>query len=184
MSAAVQDSARRTGRTLAAGNRFHALPRPHRARGFTLIVALLALFLLSLATQGVMTYVSQQAQRDRERMLVRIGNAYAAAIGSYYESSPGTVKRWPASLDDLLEDRRQVALLRHLREIHPDPMTRSKTWGLVPAPDGGIAGVYSLSDARPILEAGTPAVSYGTGRISDRRFIYTPGAPSAGIQAR
>lgn len=121
-----------------------------RQQGFTYIAVLVALLMLSLATQGVMTYVSQQAQRERETDLLRVGQTYAKAIGAYYQATPGTVKRWPADLQDLLEDRRLVAVVRHMRELYPDPITRTFNWDLIRAPDGGIAGVRSISTLAPI----------------------------------
>jgi type II secretory pathway pseudopilin PulG len=99
-------------------------------RGFTYAAVLVAMLVLALATQGVMTFVSQQVQRERESDLLRIGQTYAAAIGAFYEASPGNVKSWPKSLEDLIEDKRFVSVRRHLREVYPDPITRSSNWGL------------------------------------------------------
>jgi type II secretory pathway pseudopilin PulG len=138
---------------------------------------LAAMVVLALATQSVMTYVSQQDLREREADLLRIGQAYAQAIGAYYETSPGNLKRWPRTLEDLAEDKRFVGIRRHIREVYPDPMTRSANWGIVMSEDGGIAGVHSLSAAQPIrsasLELDTlslPAAS----RYADWEFVYRP----------
>jgi len=143
---------------------------------------LAAMLVLALATQSVMSYVSQQDLREREAGLLRIGQAYAQAIGAYYESSPGQLKRWPRTLEDLTDDKRFVGIRRHIREAYPDPMTRSANWGLVMSGDGGIAGVHSLSTAQPIrsaaLELDTlelPAAS----RYADWQFVYTPPAAPA-----
>ena len=153
-----------------------------RQSGFTYIAVLLAMLLLALSTQGVMTYVSQQAQREREADLLRIGVAYARAIGAYYEATPGSVKRWPRQLSDLIEDRRLVSTRRYLRELYPDPITRLPNWELIKAPDGGIAGVRSRSEAVPLRDSSidldgvtlAPAARY-----SDWQFVYEP-APPAG----
>ena len=154
-------------------------------RGFTYIVVLLAMLLMSLATQGVITYVSQQAQREREAELLRIGQAYAQAIGAYYEATPGSVKRWPRRLADLIEDRRLVSTRRYLRELYPDPITRLPDWELVKASDGGIAGVRSRSEAMPLRDAAIEldgvALAPAT-RYSDWQFVYQP-APPAGPAA-
>jgi type II secretory pathway pseudopilin PulG len=146
-------------------------------RGFTLLAVMAAMFLLALGTQKVMFMLSQQAQREREAELLQVGAAFAQAIGAYYESSPGTVKRWPANLNDLVDDKRFVGMRRHLRRVYMDPITRSEEWGLVRASDGGIEGVYSLSDASPIrsgaLTVGDlrlPAAS----RYTDWQFVYQP----------
>ena len=118
--------------------------------GFAYIAILVALLLLSLGTQGVMTWVSQQAQRDREEALLQTGVLYAKAIGAYYRATPGATKRWPPSLEALLEDKRLLQVQRHLRELYPDPVTRQMDWELIRAPDGGIQGLHSKSTTTPI----------------------------------
>jgi type II secretory pathway pseudopilin PulG len=149
----------------------------HTQRGFTLLAVMAAMLLLALGSQKVMWIVSQQAQREREAELLHIGAAFAQAIGTYYESSPGTVKRWPANLNDLVEDKRFVGIRRHVRQVYIDPITRAEDWGLVRASDGGIAGVYSLSNAAPIrsgaLMAGGVSLSAAS-RYTDWQFVYQP----------
>lgn len=148
-----------------------------RQGGFTLVVVLVALFLLALASEAVMRVVSQQAQREREERLLQVGQAYQRAIGTYYESSPGSVKQWPRVLDDLVDDRRFVGIRRHLRELYADPVARSAAWGLIREPDGGISGVYSLAEGQPLLEAAgahwaDPVLQ--ARRFADWRFAYRP----------
>jgi hypothetical protein len=67
----------------------------------------------------------------------------------YFQRSPGTAKRYPARLGDLLEDRRFLSRQRYLRRIYVDPMTGKAEWGLVQAPQGGVMGVYSLAEGKP-----------------------------------
>lgn len=138
-------------------------------RGFTLIAVLAAMMLMALALQAVMAVISQQAQREREAQLLRIGNAMSAAIGLYYRSSPGSVKNWPRSLDDLTNDTRFVDTHRYLREIYPDPITISAEWGIVHSPDGGIAGVFSRSETAPLRDGPGRRVHY-----SDWKFVFVP----------
>ncbi len=150
---------------------------PRAEHGFTLVAVLLAMFLLALATQQVMSVVSQQAQREREAELLRIGAEIVRAIGIYHERSPGSIKNWPPSLEALTDDRRFVSLQRPLRRVYADPITRSYDWGLVTAPGGGIAGVYSKSEITPIRVAGTELTELGLGQVqrySDWKFVYTP----------
>jgi len=154
----------------------HRRCAPHQ-NGFTLLAVIAALLLLALASNGVLTYVSQQALREREAELLRVGELYAQAIGTYYEASPGGVKRWPRTLEDLVEDQRFVGIKRHLRQIYADPMTRSINWGLVIASDGGLTGVYSRSEAQPIrsaaIELGALTLSPAR-RYADWQFVYQP----------
>ncbi len=156
-------------------------PTPQQ-RGFTLLAVIAAMLLLALASNSMMTYVSQQALREREAELLRIGQLYAQAIGAFYEASPGSVKRWPRALEDLVEDQRFVGIKRHLRQVYADPMTRSTNWGLVIAADGGLAGVYSRSDAAPIRSAAMElgALSLAPARrYTDWQFVYVPPPASA-----
>jgi type II secretory pathway pseudopilin PulG len=155
-----------------------------RQQGFTMLAVLAALVLLALSLQGVMWVVSTQAQRERELELLRVGAAIRDAIGRYVESSPGVVKQWPPSLEALLDDRRSVVLRRHLRRLYADPIQRSGEWGLVRAPDGGVAGVYSLSHAPSIRTSGVDLAVYGVepaARYVDWRFVYVP--PSKALEA-
>lgn len=146
-----------------------------RQHGFTLLAVLVAMMLLALATQHVMTVLAQQAQREREAQLIWVGEAFRQAIGQYYENSPGTVKRWPRELTDLVEDKRFVTLRRHVRKIYLDPITRSREWGVVRASDGGIQGVYSLSDLPSIRTLNPNGEMLASGsRYSDWRFVYEP----------
>jgi type II secretory pathway pseudopilin PulG len=151
-------------------------PAP-KQRGFTMLAVLAAMLLLALGTQKVMTVVSQQAQRDRESELLQIGAALMQAIGAYYESSPGSVKRWPNALEDLTDDKRFVGIRRHMRQVYLDPITRSNNWGLLRTSDGAIYGVYSLSDVAPIRSGGVELANLNlapASRYSDWQFVYQP----------
>jgi type II secretory pathway pseudopilin PulG len=150
-------------------------------RGFTLLAVLVAMVFLALASQQVMTVLAQQAQREREAHLIWVGEAFRQAIGSYYEESPGTVKRWPRELSDLIEDRRFVTLRRHVRKIYADPITRGNEWGIVRASDGGVQGVYSLSDSLSIRTLSPDGQVFVSGSsYQDWRFVYEPQSSSKG----
>ena len=123
----------------------------------------------------------QETQRQRERELLRIGHAFRDAIGRYHQRSPGTQRRYPEKLDDLLLDLRYLSLERHLRRIYRDPMTAKAEWGLVPAPEGGIMGVHSLSTAAPIKTGGfddDDALFAGKSSYAEWKFVYRPAAES------
>jgi type II secretory pathway pseudopilin PulG len=160
---------------MLAGNQTILVRQTRSQYGFTYLILLLAMTLLALATQGVMTYASQQAQRVQEADLIHIGETYQRAIAAYYESSPGKTKQWPRQLQDLLEDRRHVSTKRHLRSLYSDPVTRAE-WGLLYAADGGISGVHSKSDKPTISTRGIPtkASPRSSQRYSDWHFVYQP----------
>jgi type II secretory pathway pseudopilin PulG len=148
-----------------------------RARGFTYLAVLfiVAILLGGLALVGEMWETS--ARREKEAELLFIGNQYRRAIGLYYDSTPGGVKRYPRTLEDLLKDPRQPATQRHLRRLYLDPITGKNEWGFVKAPDGGILGVHSLSEEAPLKIGGfrvRDAALEGAQKYADWKFLHTP----------
>lgn len=133
----------------------------------------LAVFGIGLAAIGESW--SAASYREREEALLRTGAAYQRAIAAYYNRSPGSVKTYPRQLADLTGDPRMVGVVRYLRTVAPDPVTGSLDWGLVAAPDGGIAGVYSRSDKTPLRHApGAPetaTAAVGGSKYSDWKFV-------------
>ncbi len=118
--------------------------------GFTYIGLLFFIAIIGITLAMASTLWSFAQQREKERELLFIGHQFRHAIGLYYERTPGTIKRYPSRLEDLLEDNRYVTTQRYLRKIYRDPMTGTHQWGLVSAPTGGVMGVYSLSESVPI----------------------------------
>jgi hypothetical protein len=80
----------------------------------------------------------------------------------------------PQKLEDLLRDPRSPTLVRHLRRLPIDPVTRSETWGIVLSRDGvGILGVYSLAQSRPIKIAGfEPPFTDFDGKMSYQEWRF------------
>jgi len=158
--------------------------RMSRACGFTYLTALFVVAILAggLALAG--TVWEQAAAREREAELLFVGHQYRRAIGLYYDSTPGTVKRYPRALEDLLKDPRQPATQRYLRKLYPDPLG-GKEWGVVKGSDGGVAGVYSLSEAKPIKVSGfkvRDAAFEGAGMYADWKFMHTPAGAAPGTK--
>lgn len=148
--------------------------------GFTYLAALLAVALLGtgLAAIGVVWHTAQQ--REKERELLFVGHQFCKAIESYYQKSPGVGKRYPRTLEVLLQDDRFLVPLRHLRQIYADPLTGKTEWGTVPAADGGIMGVYSLSEDEPVKTGGFADADRefeGKSKYAEWKFIFLP--PSA-----
>lgn len=102
---------------------------------------------IGLALAGQVWHTS--VQREKEKELRFVGEQFRKAIARYYEDSPGGAKKFPTSLEDLLDDKRYPTTRRHLRRIYPDPMTGLPDWGFVTAQDGAIMGVYSMSEGVP-----------------------------------
>lgn len=132
-----------------------AMPRGDprcRNGGFTLVWVLMALAVFSVGLAALGSVWGAEAQRDRERELLRIGALYAGAISSYYNASPGTQKRWPPSVDALLLDTRFGVPLRHLRRPYPDPLMPQHPWAEVRDSDGALRGVFSRSPEQPLMD--------------------------------
>ena len=91
--------------------------------------------------------------REKEAELLFAGGAIRNAIASYYRRTPGTAKGYPPSLEHLLKDPRFPDPVRHLRVLYRDPIMGTQDWGLLVGPGGGIMGVYSKSEARPIKQS-------------------------------
>lgn len=158
-----------------------------RPRGFTYLAVLVIVVAMGLGSAAFGSLWSTQTQREKERELLFVGHQYRRAIASYYERSPGIVKRYPQRLEDLLDDPRFVGRQRHLRRLYPDPLTGGNVWGVVRAPDGGIAGVHSLSEREAIKTANfreRDAAFSGKRLYRDWEFSYVPPAKPAPAVAR
>jgi type II secretory pathway pseudopilin PulG len=155
-----------------------------REQGFTYLAALFAVAILGggLALAGEVWETS--AKREKEAELLFAGNQYRKAIERYFLSGQ---QQYPRALEDLLKDRRRPGTVRYLRKLYPDPLT-GKPWGLVKAPDGGILGVHSLSEEKPLKVAGfrvRDATFEGAQKYSEWMFVHAlpvqpapkPGAP-------
>lgn len=140
---------------------------PRRQVGITYLAVLWFVAFLGVALAAGAQVWHTTLRRDQEAQLLFVGDQLRQAIGRYYEKTPGAgkpgtnqgkvKKQFPASLDDLVRDPRYPGVMRHLRRLYPDPVTGQAEWGLVQAPAGGIMGVYSLSEARPIKQRGFAA---------------------------
>jgi type II secretory pathway pseudopilin PulG len=136
--------------------------------GFTYLGALFATAALGVGLVSIAELWSHARQREKEAELVWVGEQFRQAIALYYQRSPGSVKRYPNKLEDLLEDPRHLTTARYLRRLYADPMTGKAEWGIVAAPGGGIMGVHSLSTGGAIRQRDLGR------RYLDWRFIYTP----------
>ena len=146
-----------------------------RSRGFTYLAALYAVALLAggLAVAGELWHTA--AMREKEAELLFVGHQYRQAIARYYLSGPQ--RQFPRTLEDLLRDPRRPGAERYLRRLYADPLTGSMEWGLVKAPDGGIQGVYSLSQAKPFKLSGFKARDQaleGAASYTDWKFLFAP----------
>jgi type II secretory pathway pseudopilin PulG len=128
-----------------------------RNRGFTYIALLIAIALAGAVLGAVGSLWSTDSRREREQELLFAGDQFRQAIGAYYAQAPaGQPHRFPAKLEELLQDKRWPTTRRHLRKVFVDPMTGTRDWVLVRAADQTIIGVYSASEDVPIKHANFP----------------------------
>lgn len=154
-----------------------------RAQGGFVYVALLAVV---AATGGLLAafgeIASHAAQREKERELLFVGQQFRQAIASYYAKE----QRYPASLEDLLQDRRHPMPVRYLRRIYRDPVTGTTDWALVDAPGGGIMGVASRSKEKPVKSGNfalRDAAFENAASYAEWQFVHVPHSPS-GLRPR
>ena len=88
-----------------------------KQEGFSYLIALFLVAVLSILTVRAMENVATTARREKEAELMAIGMEYRRAILLYYENSPGTAKAYPKSLSDLLLDDRATKIARPLRRM-------------------------------------------------------------------
>jgi type II secretory pathway pseudopilin PulG len=150
-----------------------------RQRGFTYIAVLLAVAVIGIGLAATGVVWSQVQQREKEVELMFVGDQFRQAIRFYYERTPGALKRYPQTLEELLADARYPQPQRYLRRLYADPLTGKPEWGLIAAPGGGIMGVYSLSTATPLKSANFTQDNrtfHGAKTYAEWRFFYE--APS------
>jgi type II secretory pathway pseudopilin PulG len=130
---------------------------PNACSGFMLLGLLIILALGGFSLMAAVDVWTVQKQREREDQLLFVGNEYQQAIRRYYFAAPtGSPRVLPPGFEALLEDNRYPNPVRHLRRLYPDPITGGSEWGEVRVGER-LSGVYSLSESRPIKQAGFPA---------------------------
>jgi type II secretory pathway pseudopilin PulG len=150
---------------------------PRRSSGFSYIGLLIFVVLMGIALAGTGVVWQTEMRREKERELLFVGDQFRRAIGLYYERTPGGVKKFPRSFDDLMLDKRYPNMQRYLRKVYADPVTGKSEWGLVNGPEGGIMGVYSLSQDEPLKHANFLPMHEnlaGKTRYNEWVFVYVP----------
>ena len=149
--------------------------------GFTFLGLLIIVMIMGAGLAATGALFSHDAQRDKERELLFVGNQFRSAIESYYRRTPGVSSAYPKTLQDLLEDKRFPMPVRHLRRLYADPVSGSMQWGLVQTPDGsGIMGVYSLSARAPVKTGNfdlRDEAFENKKHYSEWQFVYVPPPP-------
>lgn len=134
-----------------------ASPRPLPAlqAGFTYLVVLVWVALLSLVAGSALQIGQAMQRRANEAALLWTGREFSEALGRYAAMSPTGEPDAPQRLEELVRDPRFPGIVRHMRRLYADPVNGHLEWGLVREEDGGaIVGVFSLSEIQPLKQAG------------------------------
>lgn len=146
-------------------------------KGYGLIAVLVLVALASLAMSSASQVWLQASRRDKEQELLRIGQLYVQALKRYRDMSPGSDKRLPTDLQELLLDKRFLKTERHLRTLYPNPLVRDGQWALIRDDAGRITGVFCPSGDEPMASAGVKLeglVLPPAQRYSDWKFMVNP----------
>ena len=92
-----------------------------RQKGYTLLILLFAVSVLSIGFIVAVPVWQTQIQRENEEELIFRGNQYVEAIRLYQQKKPGT---FPKTLEELVEEK-------CLRRLYKDPMTSHGEWNII-----------------------------------------------------
>jgi type II secretory pathway pseudopilin PulG len=124
--------------------------RLRREQGFVYIALLIGLAIIGIGLSATSEVWTQSRQREREEELLFVGNQFRQAITRFYQQSPPAARRFPNTLEELVDDvRAPDKPAHHLRKLYADPMTGETKWGEIRLASGQLVGVYSQSIATP-----------------------------------
>ncbi|AME28683.1 type II secretion system protein [Burkholderia sp. PAMC 26561] len=164
---------------------FSRRPRPSRQAGFTYVGTLILIAILAITVSAQLILGAAQHRRWVDQELLYRGDLYRQALQGYYLATPPGQPRYPNSLSDLLRDPRYPGIKRYLRTLYADPAAPDTPWDLITAPEGGILGVRSSSNAKPIKRANFPEIYQSFENketYRDWAFLFMP-ASAGGIAA-
>lgn len=92
-----------------------------RKEGYTLIMLMVAVSLLSIGLLVAVPVWQTELQREKEEELIFRGKQYAEAIRIFQMKKPGA---FPRTLDELLKEK-------CIRKLYKDPMTEHGEWNLI-----------------------------------------------------
>lgn len=122
-------------------------------RGFTYLGLMLIVASMGAALAATAQVWATVVQREKERDLLFIGEEFRKALKGYAAAARNVNERAPRTLEDIIKDPRFPDTRRYLRKLYVDPMTGKREWGLQKDASGGIVGVFSLSEAKPLKVA-------------------------------
>lgn len=146
-------------------------------RGFTYLGLMLIVASMGAVLAATAQVWSTVVKREKERELLFIGEEFRKALKGFAAAARNVNERAPRTLDELIKDPRYPDTRRYLRKLYLDPMTGKREWGLQKDTRGGIVGVFSLSDAKPLKVAdfSSPDRDF-EGKTKYSEWIFVPKA--------
>jgi type II secretory pathway pseudopilin PulG len=143
--------------------------------GFTYVGLLIVLAIMGVVSAAALQVGAVAHRRMAEETLLEVGSEFGRALDSYFLITPGGQPGEPATLEELLEDRRFPGVVRHLRKLYYDPITGRQEWGILRSENTHlIIGIYSLSEAHPIKTGNfDPSFQSFAGKSSYREWVFT-----------
>lgn len=92
-----------------------------RQNGYTLLILLFAVSIVSIGLIVAVPVWQTQIQREKEEELIFRGNQYVEAVRLYQQKKPGV---FPSTLEELVEEK-------CLRRLYKDPMTSHGEWNVI-----------------------------------------------------
>jgi type II secretory pathway pseudopilin PulG len=92
-----------------------------RNEGYTLIILMFAVFVMSLGLMIAVPVWQTQIQREKESELIFRGKQYVEAVRLFQKKKPGT---FPKELEELLEEK-------CLRKLFSDPVSKDGKWNII-----------------------------------------------------
>ncbi len=96
-------------------------PRKRPIGGYTILVVVFAVFLITLGLMVAFPVWQTQIQRENEEELIFRGKQYIEAVRLFQVKNPG---RFPRSFEELTEEK-------CIRRLYPDPMTEHGLWNVI-----------------------------------------------------
>lgn len=154
---------------MTSGDR--CLPGCGRQRGFGYLMVLFAIGAMGITLASAGEVWRTASTREKEAQLLFVGQQFRLALASYRDRSPVGSPNTPATLDDLLQDKRFPTPVPHLRRLWRDPMTNSTEWVLV-KPGGRITGIHTRHEGEPLRKAHEPRDATLNGTTAYSQWVF------------
>ena len=150
--------------------------RPGRQGGFGYLLVLFAMTAIGITLASAGEVWRTASLREKEAQLLFVGHQFRLALASYRDRSPEGTPDAPATLDDLLLDKRFPTPVPHLRRLWRDPMTNSTDWVLVKSA-GRITGIRTRHSGQPLRTAHEPRDAALSGTTAYSQWVFEAEPP-------